>query len=690
MTWLGHLFTDATAVEPSPLCGGGWPAEQAGRGEPRLRKILSRSEGRPLDQPRAAPLPAPSGGHPPPQRGEGRWCGAVLSVLLALLASPALAAETSDRLPKQPLLVDPAAHGRRIGKPGGDIVTLVSKARDIRYISTYSYTRLVGYDETLGLKPDILEKVENDGDRVFTFTIRDGHRWSDGQPFTAEDFRYWWEDVALNKELSPSGPPEFMLVDGAMPRFEVVDPLHVRFTWDKPNPRFLPELASPRDPFIYRPAHYLKKFNIKYTPKAEIEPLVKQAKVKGWAALHNRLDAMFEQTNPDLPTLQPWRVTNTAPAARFVFVRNPYYHRVDTNGQQLPYIDKVNMDVAAGGLLAAKANAGEADLLFRGLNMEDIPILREGERAKGYRTHLWPTARGSELALYPNLTVTDPVWRALNRDLRYRRALSLAIDRRTLNNALLFGLGTEGNDTVVEASPLYKPDYRTLYAGYDPGEASRLLDEVGLTQRNGAGIRLLPDGRELEIVVETDGESSMLTDGLTLISEFWREVGVKLFVKPQDRTVLRNRAYSGAAVMVAAQGLDLAMPTADMSPDELAPVHQDTYAWPKWGQYVETKGKEGEPCDIPAAKVLIDLNARWMATADNTEQAKIWGEMLQNRAENQWVIGTVSGALQPVVAKTRLLNVPDKEIYSWKPTALIGIYRMDEFYWGPSPKEAAR
>ncbi len=100
-------------------------------------------------------------------------------------------------------------------------------------------------------------------------------------------------------------------------------------------------------------------------------------------------------------------------------------------------------------------------------------------------------------------------------------------------------------------------------------------------------------------MVETDGESSMLTDGLTLISEFWREVGVKLFVKPQDRTVLRNRAYSGAAVMVAAQGLDLAMPTADMSPDELAPVHQDTYAWPKWGQYVETRARRASPATSP-------------------------------------------------------------------------------------------
>ena len=117
------------------------------------------------------------------------------------------------------------------------------------------------------------------------------------------------------------------------------------------------------------------------------------------------------------------------------------------------------------------------------------------------------TRAAARLALYPNLTTTDPVWRALNRDVRYRRALSLAIDRRTLNNALLFGLGTEGNDTIVAESPLFTPEFRTLNAGYDPAEASRLLDEIGLTERNGAGIRLLPDGRELEIIVETDGES---------------------------------------------------------------------------------------------------------------------------------------------------------------------------------------
>ena len=223
---------------------------------------------------------------------------------------------------------------------------------------------------------------------------------------------------------------------------------------------------------------------------------------------------MNEQSNPDLPTLQAWRVTNAAPANRFTFERNPFYHRVDAAGHQLPYVDRIIMDVAAGGLLAAKANAGEADLLFRGLTMADIPILKEGERFRGYKTHLWPNARGSELALYPSLNAADPVWRALNRDVRFRRALSLAIDRKTLNNALLFGLGTEGNNTIMAESPLFSPELRTTHATYDPAEASRLLDEIGLTKRNGAGIRLLPDGRELEIIVETDGEGGLIVDGL--------------------------------------------------------------------------------------------------------------------------------------------------------------------------------
>ncbi len=626
----------------------------------------------------------------------------VLAAALGFLALPAAAQDFKDapffadqlkekklpplaeRLPKVPIVVDAA------GQYGGDMITLVPRPRDIRYISTFTYTRLVGYDRNLQLQPDLLEKFENEDDRVFTFTLRPGHRWSDGSPFTTEDFRYYWEDVAQNADLSPAGPPEFMMVDGKPPRFEILDERTLRYTWDRPNPRFLPQLAGALDPGIYRASAYLKQFHAKYADKAALDEKAKQQKLKSWAALHNRVDDMKEQTNPALPTLMPWRVITAAPANRFIFERNPYYHRVDRQGQQLPYVDRLIMDVSASGLFAAKANAGELDLLFRGLSMSDIPVLKEGEKAKGYSTLLWPYARGTELALYPNLNTVDPVWRQLNRDIRFRRALSLGIDRKTLNNALLFGLGTEGNNTIVAESPLFSQELRTTNADYNPGEASRLLDEIGLTKRNGAGIRLLPDGRELEIIVETDGESTLVVDGLTLIGEFWREIGIKLFVKPQDRTVLRNRSYAGLTVMVAAPGLDNAVPTAIMPPTELAPMRQDNYAWPKWGQFAETKGKNGEQVDMPEAQRLLDLYTTWMNTGNRDVQRDAWTEMLRNHAENQWAIGTISGALQPIVVRNGLHGLPAKALYSWEPTAMIGIYRPDEIFWNKAAGKEAR
>lgn len=586
-----------------------------------------------------------------------------------------------ERLPAKPLVVDLEARGRRIGIPGGDVISIVARARDIRYISANGYARLVGYDQDFMLKPDILEAVDNQDERIFTFHIRPGHRWSDGTLFTAEDFRFFWQDVANNPALMPSGPPEFMLVNGKPPRFEVMDPQTVRYSWDEPNPRFLPQLANPLDPFIYRPAHYLKQFHASFTDEAKLNDLARSKKLKSWAGLYNRIDSMNEVNDPNLPTLQPWRLVTPPPANRFYFERNPFYHRVDKAGQQLPYIDRVVFDVAAAGLMAAKANAGEADLLFRGLTMGDIPILKEGEQSKGYHTLLWRNARGSELALYPNLNCSDPIFRKLNRDSRFRRALSLGIDRETLNMALLFGLGAEGNNTVLAGSPLYREEFRTTNAQFKPEEANKLLDEIGLNRVYEDGLRQLPDGRNLEITVELDGDNMLMADGLTLIAEFWRDLGIRLIVKPQDRAILNNRTYSGQTIMSASHGLDNAIPTPIMPPTELAPMWQDNLSWPKWGQYVETGGSSGEPIDIPEAQELVRLYTEWLTTSDKEIQTRAWLRMLMNHAENQWSIGTVSGALHPIVVKDGLANVPQNAFYSWLPTSLIGIYRSDEFFW---------
>ena len=283
--------------------------------------------------------------------------------------------------------------------------------------------------------------------------------------------------------------------------------------------------------------------------------------------------------------------------------------------------------------------------------------------------------------MYPNLNAEDPVWRELLRDVRFRRALSLAIDRHEINQVIYYGFAREGNDTVFPDCPLFKPEYSTAWARFDLKKANALLDEIGLTDRNKNGIRLLPDGRPLEIIVETAGESTEQVDVLELIASTWQKAGIKLFNKPLQREVFRNRIYSGKTVMSVWGGLENGLPTPDMSPSPLAPTRQDQYQWPKWGQFHETGGSVGEPPDLPAAQRLMELNAQWVSSSSTEERKKIWELMLDIRAEMVFTIGIVAGVPQPVVVNKKLRNVPKKGIYNWEPGAHFGIYHPDTFWF---------
>ena len=582
------------------------------------------------------------------------------------------------RLPENPLVVEMDGKALEPGQHGGSLTMLIGRARDVRMMVVYGYARLVGYDRNFALVPDILQNVDVQDDRVFTLKLRPGHKWSDGKPFTSEDFRYFWEDVANDRELSPAGPPAALLVDGQPPKVEYPDKTTVRYTWSKPNPDFLPLMAGASPLLIYRPAHYLKQFHKKHSPKV-VEAEKAEPGKRSWAAIHNREDNMYQFDNPKLPTLQPWVNTSKPPTDRFVSVRNPFFHRVDPNGRQLPYIDRVVMPVVDGKLIPAKAGAGESDLQARDIQFNNFTFLKKAEKTNNFRTYLWRTAKGSHIALYPNLNVADPVWRQLFRDVRFRRALSMSIDRAQVNQVLYFGLASESNNTVVPDSPLFKKEYQTLWAKYDRKAADRLLDEIGL-KRGPDGIRRLSDGRPLEIIVETAGESTEQTDVLELVRENWREVGIKLFSKPSQRDVLRNRVFSGEAMMSVWQGLDNGMPTADTAPDELAPKDQAQLQWPKFGQYYETAGKSGEAPDFPQAIELMKLWETWRG-ASTEERAKIWHRMLTIHAEQQFTIGIVNNVMQPVVVNNALKNVPEKGLYNWDPGALLGIYRPDTFWF---------
>ncbi len=605
------------------------------------------------------------------------------------IETPALAEEVAagrvppvaQRLPARPLVVPLAGNGLAPGKHGGELRLLMGRSKDVRLMVVYGYARLVGYDRGYRLVPDLLEGVDVEEGRIFTLRLRPGHRWSDGHPFTSEDFRYYWEDVATHEALAPFGPPRAYLVEGEPPRFEVLDEHSVRYTWPRPNPFFLPALAGARPEPLYAPAHYLEAFHARYTGEDALRKLAREEGKRNWAAVHTSRFRPYKNTNPDLPTLQPWVNTTAPPSQRYVFVRNPWFHRVDTNGRQLPYIDRVVMNISDGKLVPAKTGAGESDLQARHLSFNDYTFLKQSEKRNAKQVRLWETTRGAHVALYPNLNVEDSGWRALLRDVRFRRALSLATDRHEINQVIYFGLATEGNDTVHAKCPLYDEGYRTRWARFDLDAANALLDEIGLVERNDEGIRLMPDGRPLEIIVETAGEDTEQTDVLELVGWTWKEAGIKLFSKPLQREVFRNRIFSGQTVVSVWSGIENGLPVPDMSPRGLAPTSQDQYQWPRWGQHYESAGASGEAPALAPARELVALNRGWLSAPDTAARRTIWKRMLEIRADNVFSIGIVSGVPQPVVVDARLRNVPEQGIYNWDPGAHFGIYRPDTFWF---------
>ena len=586
----------------------------------------------------------------------------------------------AERVPTQPQVVQ-FSKGLRAGLHGGEMRMLMGKQKDIRQMTIYGYARLIGYTPELELEADILHSFDIEEGRIFTLHLRKGHRWSDGAPFTSEDFRYYWEDVANNPELSKGGPPKKLLIDGEAPLVEFIDDYTVRYSWSKPNPFFIPALAGPRPLYIYKPAHYLRQFHKRYQSETRIAELIEKYSARNWMGVHVNRDRPYKATNPDLPTLQPWFNSTYPPSERFTFKRNPYYHRIDENGRQLPYIDRVVINIASGKLVPAKTGADETDLQGRYLRMDNYTFLKQAEKRNNFDVRLWRVAKAAHVALLPNLNSNDETMRNLLQDRRFRRALSLAIHRYEINQVVYFGLAKASNNTVLPASPLFRPEYRDNWAQFNLKQANILLDELGLTGRDNRGVRLMADGRPLEILVQTAGESTEQTDILELIHDSWLRAGVKLYSVPSTREVFRNRVFAGDAIMAIWSGFENGIPTADSSPAELAPTTKYQYQWSKWGQYYESSGQSGEKPNDAKVIELVELNDLWRKSADKADREAIWHRMLKIHSEELFSIGVINSVQQPIVVNRHLKNVPEVGFYSIEPGAYFGIYKPDSFWF---------
>jgi len=504
-----------------------------------------------------------------------------------------------------------------------------------------------------GIRGNVLKDFEvSDDNRVFTFYMRKGLKWSDGEPVTTEDVRFTYEDIYLNEDLTPVFPARFRTggdPSGEPMTLEIIDDYTFRISFPEPYGGFLRQLTIEKwvgYSVLLRPAHYLKQFHPKYTPMEKLKPLLAEQNLEEdqWPQFFNLKDCVnWELTRPEcigFPVLTPWMGVK-GPEGVLTFERNPYYFKVDTEGQQLPYIDKiVTVLVENAEAVTLKILTGEVDFMRETTALAKLPLYKESEDKAGFRVvlldmHVDPTG------LILNQTYDDPLWRSLVQDIRFRQAISLAINREEIIESVYFNFASLPTKTNGE------------YAQYDPERANALLDELGLTQRDADGYRLGPNGEELTILLEHGAHAPDIPLVAELIAEHLKEVGLKVLVKQIDPQLWSQR---GAANEL----MTTVMWHNDRGWDNRRTVQplcqgQGSRLWCLWRN---TGGQEGEePPDW--VKKGFELNARrWAAVPGSDEYNQIVEEEYAWWRENLPLINMAENVKYAMIVSKRLGNIP--------------------------------
>jgi len=565
-----------------------------------------------------------------------------------------------ERLPEEPFVEEPF---EEIGQYGGTLHVLavnptgwndVQDVRDPTLTSLFEPSKDGEHPV-----PNIAKGFKWSEDfKTLTIYLRKGLKWSDGYPFTADDILFVINDVYQNKELTPT-PPFWLSPTKEIKKAEKVDDYTVNINFPEPYPAFEASLTTPRmgqlctswSAGIYSPKHYLKRWHIKYNPKAN-ELAKEEGFERWWQAYKHHAQILPLQNDLDLPSMGVWILKKKTTSAK-VFERNPYYWKVDPAGNQLPYIDKVVSTIVDPEVYQLKVISGEADFAMRGLSLKNYPLYKENEEKGDYHVVLIPGINGSELVLELNLNHPDLVLRKICQDIRFRRALSVAINRAEINDSVFFGKAVPRQWTWVPNYPGvdYKEEWAKAYAQYDPELANQLLDEMGLTKRDKDGFRLRPDGKPILLVIEyVEGELNGPI--LELVKEYWESVGIKVFLKPESVDLWHTRMQSSDHGVTA---VTFAEVTSWVGPNMI-----------NWFNWFETGGKEGEEPPEEYKEEARNWRKWSLASAVGKEKTEIMTKLGDSQARNLWGIGTVGMAPVPLIVKNDLGNVVDpKQVCSY-------------------------
>ncbi len=561
----------------------------------------------------------------------------------------------SERLPAEPLVVKAVDS---IGKYGGTWHRGWRGIKDFHCFGRIIYEPMLRWprDPKDPVQPGLAKDWKwSDGGKTLTLFLRKGLKWSDGAPFTVDDIIFWWENIELDTNVTKAVHTEWV-VGGKPMELEKVDDVTIKLKFAGPNG--LAEtvglafhgnqwpLGFERFGF-FAPKHYLTQYHPKHNS----------------SATYKKFEEMAWEYNPKRPAMTPWVITEWSTGAdHMLATRNPYYWKVDEAGNQLPYIDEVYFYlVENSAAVNTLALAGKLDMQHRSIDFNQVSVYKEQASKYDYNVLIWTRAQASGLTFFPNQSFGDAKYRALMQNLKFRQALSLAIDRDLLNKVMYLEQAMPRTISVVRDSALYQPDIEKLNAEYDPEKAKKLLDEIGLKAGSG-GRRTFPDGSPLTLVVETRYTSGFQADGIQIVAENWGAVGLKTSVEAMSRDVYWPRAGANK-VMIGTWGTDRGLvPMID--PIYQFPFDERSWMAPAFGIWYKTAGKEGQE---PTAelKEIMDLYDQYRATVGAAQQLAIAKKIVRLTTERLNVIGTVGMAPGLTLVKNNFHNVQKEHTSDW-------------------------
>ena len=568
----------------------------------------------------------------------------------------------ADRLPAEPLVIAPS---EAIGAYGG-VFNGLSRANEAGTsdLLSFRHVNLVRFaPDLVTILPNVAKAFEFNSDFTeLSFTLRDGMKWSNGEPFTSEDVRFWLEDLVENQDIAGDLRSNFV-IGGKPLGIEVIDDLNFKFIFGAPTPGFLGTLATTFVQF-FQPDEFLKQFHPDYNSSVtSTDAILEMWSPSNW----KDVGSPWLTGTGDVwtPTLEPFIVVDESTEERHL-VANPYFFAVDTSGQQLPYINEMSeLFVEDTQVAQLRITNGEVDYKTQGLTIADFPVLQDNQDNGNYKVQLAPSA-GTNVFYAFNLAIADPTLNAAFNDVRFREAFSLALNRDEINQLIYFGQGIPQQSTPADPNTVgFVTDAQlNSFIDYDPARANALLDDMGLTP--GA------DGCRININLNFSDQGSP-ADMHELMRGYAKDVGICITVKQVSSDQYREAAARNEQEMLTwandgTTGAFIVGATNQLIP----PFGQFFNPGPALHWEAAAGVDNGvDPVDPPAdVTKLIDLVAQFQqAPLGSPESDKLGQEIVQIHVDNLWKIGTIGSVPAPTIFGNDLHNDPEFTVHTY------------DFYW---------